>query len=84
MQSQAVTPFDSFVKQINVAGPLPGSVAKEAEELFAYAQKELGIDHGEMRRIRAVAANVARLDRQPEVGASHACEAIGYRKPRGW
>ena len=35
-------------------------------------------------RIRAVAATIARLDRQPEVGASHACEAIGYRKPMGW
>jgi len=59
-------------------------VAKDAETLFAYAQNELGIDHGEMERIRAVAATVSKLDRQQEVGAPHACEAIGYRKPKGW
>jgi predicted ATPase with chaperone activity len=84
MQSKIVTPFDYYVKQIGEAGPLPGSVAREAEELFAYAQKELGIDHGAMGRIRAVAATIARLDRQRVVGAPHACEAIGYRRPQGW
>jgi predicted ATPase with chaperone activity len=84
MQSRMTTPFDYFVKQIKEAGPLPESVAKEAEELFAYAQRELGIDHGDMERVRAVAATIARLDRQREVGAPHACEAIGYRRPQGW
>src|SRR5579871_897274 len=44
MQSQAVTPFDYFAKQVEGAGPLPKRVTKEAEDLFAYAQKELGID----------------------------------------
>jgi len=62
----------------------PVGTSADAETIFRYAASELGIDHGQMAYIRAVAATIARMDGEATVGACHASEAIGYRRPRDW
>jgi predicted ATPase with chaperone activity len=86
MRAKVTTPIGYYAEQIERgrACQAPTTTDQYAEQMFAVAQRDLAIDHGEMERIRSVASTIARLDGNKEVEARHACEAIGYRQPRGW
>ncbi len=85
MRSKVVTPFDYYAKQVEAVGPLPASVAKDARRRCLLTRRRswalTTVRWNESERWQQLLPG---WTGRQEVGASHACEAIGYRRPQGW
>lgn len=72
---------DEIRRVIDSKGDVPIKFDAAAENLMAYAVRELGLRAPTVATIRRVAQTIASLDRADVVTSSHLNEAVNYRMP---